>query len=320
MENLKYFFFVITLFLSISLVSADTITINYGGDTNLCITSGGIIGRCFFGQLDITPPFIEILQPENDSTHFFPSSINVTFVINATDDMGISAYWYSINGESNITFFTATIGIQFIQPHLTTREYIVRVYANDTSNNINSTTVTITIVQTTPAGGVITPTPPAPNETIELPEELPEDISICNLKSLENIGTCLTSLGSKLWPASPHVGIFLLLISFYIILLILVYNKQRILIVQDTKKYVGIILGVMIFIMGLIIFVWVFEGCQVDRLGDVASCIYGFGGKLWPGHSIAGVGILTVLLGMISILFLFNRNKKKKKIIEKEES
>jgi parallel beta-helix repeat protein len=84
---------------------------------------------------DATPPTIIIISPET-TTYTYPS---ILINISATDDVGISAIWYNWNG-TNVTY-TEPVYVTFPTGTIT-----LYAYANDTSGNVNSTSVTFNVV------------------------------------------------------------------------------------------------------------------------------------------------------------------------------
>jgi len=103
-------------------------------------------------QLDTTPPTINITFPLNASSHSFPGQINLTLNVSSTDSSGISSMWYTLDLGGTNTSFINTTGIALSQLNGETKSYTIKVYVNDTLNNINSSSAYITISQTASPG------------------------------------------------------------------------------------------------------------------------------------------------------------------------
>ena len=100
---------------------------------------------------DTTPPIITVHSPVNDTT-YPKGSLNLNYSINEPTD------WegYSLDGAANITLYgNTTLTVLIGGLHTLT------VYANDTSGNMNSSTVWFTIDTTPPSVTNSTATPPS---------------------------------------------------------------------------------------------------------------------------------------------------------------
>ncbi|MCK9370160.1 LamG domain-containing protein [Candidatus Dojkabacteria bacterium] len=87
-------------------------------------------------SINIVYPTITIDQPTN-TTYRDLYQLNYSLNTTITDNNAISSKWYSINGGSNITFTSNTTLTNLIAGSNT-----LIVYANDTGNNLNSSSVT----------------------------------------------------------------------------------------------------------------------------------------------------------------------------------
>ncbi len=106
--------------------------------TTINVTSNGTLTAVY---ADIQPPAITILDPINQTYNVSTVLINIT----AADNVAVSQIWYNIDGVANITY-AAPVNSSALPngPHTLTA------YANDTSNNINWTSVGFTINVTVP--------------------------------------------------------------------------------------------------------------------------------------------------------------------------
>ncbi|VVB76376.1 Uncharacterised protein [Candidatus Tiddalikarchaeum anstoanum] len=109
-----------------------------------CATSG-LYNFTTLTNPDTTPPIITIVSPVNI---VYPSNIiNLKVFANET----ISNWWYSLNGGSNL-FFTPNTTIIALEGNNS-----LIVLANDTSNNINYSSVSFTVDTTPPLISLINP-------------------------------------------------------------------------------------------------------------------------------------------------------------------
>jgi len=80
------------------------------------------------------------------ATVFYPNLFNITW----TDNVNISTVWIDFNGTNYTTIYSAN-SIYFFNLTFSTGNYTLRWYANDSSNNINSTSIiNATILQGNP--------------------------------------------------------------------------------------------------------------------------------------------------------------------------
>ena len=105
--------------------------------------------------IDTTPPAISIISPT--ASYFNTHSILIN--ISATDLHGISAIWFYTNGTVNQTY-TAPITLM-----LNDGVYNMQAWANDTVNNINTTSKSFTVDTIPPAISFVYPTPATGNLT-----------------------------------------------------------------------------------------------------------------------------------------------------------
>jgi PGF-pre-PGF domain-containing protein len=97
----------------------------------------------YFTIADTQPPIVTIIRPEN-ITYNTKSNLPLNFT--ATDNVGISACWYSLDGGANTSLpscANTTFSVSADGSHN------IRVYANDTSGNVNSS-IRYFSVDTTP--------------------------------------------------------------------------------------------------------------------------------------------------------------------------
>jgi len=107
---------------------------------------------------DTTPPVITITSPTNTSYN------SGTITLNVTNDSVISTWWYSnYTGEVANETFTPNISIAGYPEGLNN----ITVFANDTSGNINQTTIFFTVDTTSPTVSLsCTPNPVTQGETL----------------------------------------------------------------------------------------------------------------------------------------------------------
>ncbi|MCX6748818.1 MAG: hypothetical protein NT076_04390 [Candidatus Pacearchaeota archaeon] len=117
--------------------------ISWGNDTNKNFNISTT--RYYTVSPDTTPPQIIITSPTN-STNFSYTNAGVNYT--ASDNIGLSSCWYSnSSGQYNRTIACGTNITGSWDEGLNT----ITVYANDTSNNINSSSVTFRIDTTSPS-------------------------------------------------------------------------------------------------------------------------------------------------------------------------
>lgn len=99
------------------------------------------------GGNDIKAPLLNVISPT--STAYTSSSILLNY--SASDNVALDRCWYSLNAGSNINLTNCTNDTIPVADGSNT----ITIYVNDTSNNINSTTITFTVAPatTTTAGG-----------------------------------------------------------------------------------------------------------------------------------------------------------------------
>lgn len=108
---------------------------------------------------DIEPPNIFIHAPANN-TLYCSSTISLNHT--ETDNSGLSACWYNLNDGSNTTITcnqNTTIG------SLSTGNYTLNLYANDTLNNLNKSAVSFSIDVTLPTTIINSPLNQTYNQT-----------------------------------------------------------------------------------------------------------------------------------------------------------
>ena len=126
---------------------------SYGNGTSHNFNSSGTKSYTILD--DITPPNIQILYPSNN-TNTTNKNINVNYT--SSDNVGLSSCWYSnSSGAVNYTLASCTTNITGV----TWLEGInnITIWANDTSNNINSSSITFFIDTTPPLINFISQVP-----------------------------------------------------------------------------------------------------------------------------------------------------------------
>jgi len=134
------------------------------------------------------PPIVELNRPEN-TTYGVNASLPLNFTIH--DEDSISSIWYSIDHGVNVTIAGNTT---FSTSH---GNHVLRLYANDSLNQVNSTSVTFSVDVVGPTITFVNPTPL--NETynttniVVMNVTLDENVSVA---ILEFAGTNETMSGS----------------------------------------------------------------------------------------------------------------------------
>jgi len=100
---------------------------------------------------DSTPPNITISRPQNTT---YNTKTNLQLNYTATDDASVSACWYSLDSGSNTTLASCTNSTFNVS---TDGSHNVKVYANDTYNNINSAIVYFSVDTSAPTVTIISP-------------------------------------------------------------------------------------------------------------------------------------------------------------------
>jgi hypothetical protein len=101
---------------------------------------------------DSTPPNITITRPEN-ATYATQSNLSLNYT--AADGTNVSACWYSLDSGANTTLANCTNSTFNVS---TDGSHNVRVYANDTSNNINSSIRYFSVDTVQPSVSFVSPT------------------------------------------------------------------------------------------------------------------------------------------------------------------
>lgn len=197
---------------------------------------------------DIIPPTMNITSPVNGSSFSFSGPVKIELNVTAADSSGISAYWYNIDNEPNVTFIQNT-SLSFIVPSGQTNYYTINVFVNDTRNNVNSSSTFISISQSEGRGGGASPSYIFPRTT-----NLSEVVSnntlrqgeivqlSCGLDSIDKLRVCVFNLGSKIWPSNSLIGVAILTFLVMFILIMMWYNdfsldKLYLKMRRDKEKY-----------------------------------------------------------------------------------
>ena len=134
------------------------------------------------------PPIITIISPVNETTYNI-DSVNLNYSVNEpTTWQG-----YSLDGSANITLHENTT-----LTGLTDGLHTLTVYANDTSGNMNSSTVWFAIDTTPPAINTVTlnTTTPTPGEDILVTVNTTDNIAVTNVTTN---GIALIQQGGNIW-------------------------------------------------------------------------------------------------------------------------
>jgi hypothetical protein len=100
---------------------------------------------------DSTSPNITISRPQN-TTYNTKTNLQLNYTV--TDDTNVSACWYSVDSGANTTLASCTNATFNVS---TDGSHNVRVYANDTYNNINSSVVYFSVDTSAPTITIISP-------------------------------------------------------------------------------------------------------------------------------------------------------------------
>ncbi|MEK6840674.1 MAG: hypothetical protein AABX79_01845, partial [Nanoarchaeota archaeon] len=119
------------------------ITTQYDGNVNY--TSAFETWYVNVTELDVTPPQISILHPQNNSYSSVRTQLNYT----ASDNFALDKCWYSINLGATNTTITCGQNISGLDSGQGSSTW--RVYANDTRGNQNSSSVTFLVDSINPA-------------------------------------------------------------------------------------------------------------------------------------------------------------------------
>lgn len=182
----------------------------------------------FVVSLTDAKPNINITYPSNWAVLAFPQQINVSVLFTSSDDNGISAYWYSLNGGTNITF-SNNLYLSLQQQDGTHKDYTLTIYVNDTINQIASDSITFTVYQTANPGGSKTPyydeIEPELNVTITKKEQPPQ----CSVNSLTEAKNCLNNLADNIWFADHPTNFLIacLVVGIIVTLIFIGVNKRR---------------------------------------------------------------------------------------------
>ena len=103
-------------------------------------------------ELDVTPPQISLLHPQNISYNSVQTQLNYT----ASDNVGLNACWYSTN--LGVTNTTITCGQNITDLSSGQGSSTWKVYANDSKGNQNSSSVTFFVDSINPTISFSTPT------------------------------------------------------------------------------------------------------------------------------------------------------------------
>jgi len=175
-------------------------------------TSGnmGASGTVYFTIIDVTPPTISILSPENKT--YATSDVLLSFTV----DESTSWIGYSLDDQANVTITGSTTLTGLLDG-----SHHVVVYANDTSGNMGaSTTVYFTVADTTPPNITdVSQTPLANNvqpvDVVEIQATVTDDLSgvkKVTLNYTNGNGTwiivAMTNIEGNIWnatiPAFPY--------------------------------------------------------------------------------------------------------------------
>lgn len=128
---------------------------------------------------EVTAASFTIVTPINGSSFSYPGYISFPLTLSFANYSEISSQWYMISGINNT--FDTTTNVHVEQADGTTAKYFITVFVNDTLNNINSTSTTVTIYQTaTPA-----PNLSITNEPINFTDN--STIQPSNSSSIDNV-------------------------------------------------------------------------------------------------------------------------------------
>jgi PGF-pre-PGF domain-containing protein len=105
----------------------------------------GVMNQTAYMAVDTAPPTITIISPTNTTIADTAPLLNVTFneVVTA---------WYNINSTTDSTPYENTQNLTLNLPELSRGPNNITVYANDSSGNLNSTTVYFTLTYTVQIG------------------------------------------------------------------------------------------------------------------------------------------------------------------------
>jgi len=131
-------------------------------------------------SVDLTPPYVQILFPENVTYNYIITELNFT----ASDNVGLDMCWYSLNGGATNTTTPCNQNITGITANEGSNTWTV--YARDTTGNENNSVVTF-FVDTV-----------SPNVEILFPEDIDYNyiVTELNFTASDNIAlhTCWYSL------------------------------------------------------------------------------------------------------------------------------
>jgi hypothetical protein len=146
-----------------------------------------------------------------------------------------------------------------------------------------------------------------------IPNATEEKLNItCSINSLNGLGNCVYLAGARIWPSTPHAGVIILIFLSYLILMLLtIKNKKN----NKTAIYnlFKILFYIIIILVLFIITVWSIRGCEIVKVSDLGTCIYEFGGEIWPNSPKSGLFILFALVGIILLFIVLTIKRKKPK-------
>ncbi len=126
------------------------ITTIYGGNTNY--TSAIEIWWVNVLEVDLTPPNVSLVEPQNISYTSVQTQLNYT----AVDNQALDVCWYSIDGGATNTTISCGVNVTGLDSGQGSQTW--RIYANDTSGNENSSSVTFFVDSINPLIDFVTPT------------------------------------------------------------------------------------------------------------------------------------------------------------------
>lgn len=162
---------------------------------------------------------VNITYPKNNTSHGFSGYIWLPLNVSINSTNPLSKMWYNVDNKQNTTFDNYTL-VSLEQMQSTTKTYVINVFANDTTNLVNSSSVTVTISQTSPQGG-------GGIRTIGTEEEIPENDTTlevilpdkCGITSVKEVRQCVvgffTLLISNIWIALFLISGLFLIVDYF---------------------------------------------------------------------------------------------------------
>ena len=109
-----------------------------------------------FTVTDNTPPSLNITQPAANNTNTTDTLLDILYTL--SDAVGIGSVWYSNDSYSvNLSLGSGGVFANITNITWSQGTHSLRLYANDTSNNLNTSTITFTIDNVAPSLNITSP-------------------------------------------------------------------------------------------------------------------------------------------------------------------